>query len=495
MKLMFKDLPCYRDLTKEQKKHKLYTPNSSFDLSRLPPTEIRYDFAALIYDKAEKTSYLTLHIQRTNFHKLADFLSDSYPTIEHLTDVPLQDMERKLRIYLVKDESKLSYDRYRAELGKTYRSDNPVLYYLRTAYEYFLPKKEASFDENDDIWRIESLPFPVRDSPIRILKQVNFSRIKQAGIKKETKDAILYHFKRRAAKTVTTELSAMSYLSEYLSETHSEIDSLKDFNRKILEEYLGYIYLESSRKKDYRTELSALKSVFIIIGKLYEYDHLRGIFLKSDFPQQRKTIYRSYSDNELARLHEGYKILDKQTARLLLIHELLGLRISDTLTIKTEDVDLSDNPHVRIIQPKTGNALEKKLNPDLCALFAACIEETTNTYGKCEYVFVYEKDPKIPQQYSVVEYRIKRMIRKLDLRDDNGNLFTVGTHLLRHTYGKKLCDLLNDDSTIAALLGHKSTTCVSFYRQMSPKVLAESTKEVIDARNEKIKKFKKGWML
>jgi hypothetical protein len=35
---------------------------------------------------------------------------------------------------------------------------------------------------------------------------------------------------------------------------------------------------------------------------------------------------------------------------------------------------------------------------------------------------------------------------------------------------------------------------VAYYRQMSPKVLAESTKPVIDARNEKIKKFKKGWM-
>ena len=55
-------------------------------------------------------------------------------------------------------------------------------------------------------------------------------------------------------------------------------------------------------------------------------------------------------------------------------------------------------------------------------------------------------------------------------------------------------DLLNDDATIAALLGHKSISSVAYYRQMSPKVLAESTKPVIDARNEKIKKFKKGWM-
>ena len=59
-------------------------------------------------------------------------------------------------------------------------------------------------------------------------------------------------------------------------------------------------------------------------------------------------------------------------------------------------------------------------------------------------------------QYSALAYRMRTMIANLNLRDDHGKLFTVGTHLFRHTYGKKLCDLLNDDATIAALLGHPS---------------------------------------
>ena len=61
-------------------------------------------------------------------------------------------------------------------------------------------------------------------------------------------------------------------------------------------------------------------------------------------------------------------------------------------------------------------------------------------------------------------------------------------------YGKKLCDLLNDDATIAALLGHASLSSVSHYRQMSPQTLADKTKPVIDRRNDKINQFKKGWM-
>ena len=54
--------------------------------------------------------------------------------------------------------------------------------------------------------------------------------------------------------------------------------------------------------------------------------------------------------------------------------------------------------------------------------------------------------------------------------------------------------LLNDDATIATLLGHASLSSVSHYRQMSPQTLADKTKPVIDRRNDKINQFKKGWM-
>ena len=97
-------------------------------------------------------------------------------------------------------------------------------------------------------------------------------------------------------------------------------------------------------------------------------------------------------------------------------------------------------------------------------------------------------------QYSALAYRMRTMIANLNLRDDHGKLLTVWTHLFRHTYGKKLCDLLNDDATIAALLGHASLSSVSHYRQMSPQTLADKTKPVIDRRNDKINQFKKGWM-
>lgn len=495
MKLMFKDLPCYRCLSKEQKEHKLYSPGSAFDLSRLPPTDIRNDFAAFIYDRSASLSFLSLRAELTNFHNLADFINDTFPEMQHLTDLPLSQIEKRLRVYLLMNEEKLSYERHRTDIQATVRRKNPSFYYLRTAYSYFLPHEDHIFDFNKDIWKRDTFNFPLRASPIYGRENVNFTRISQEGIKKEAKTAALYNLKRLAFLTVTKQIRSINDLSEYLSKDHPQITSLSQLDRETLEGYMSYIFLESDRHINYRGLLADLKSILNTIGKLCEYDNLRGIFLKSDFPKARRTIYKSYSDAELSRIHDGYKILDKQTARLLLIHELLGLRISDTLCLKAENVSFTDDPHIKICQQKTGNTIIKKINPEIAALLSASIDETKEAYGFCEYIFASDTDPEKPISYQTIRYRLQAMIHTLDLRDDNGKPLSACTHIFRHTYGKKLCDLNIDDSTIAALLGHKSVSSVSYYRQMSPKVMADAVKPAIDKRNEKIKQFKKGWML
>ena len=490
MKIYFKDLPCYQNLSKEQMAHSLYVPNQAFNLERLPETEIRSDFAAFIFDRALKISYLSLRSELTHFHNLADFLSNSYPKIEHLTDFKLPDLEKKLKMYLLKEGKPLTKDV--KKLNNTYKSENPLFSYLRTAYEYFTPTKDFSFD--NDVWVIDSLPFKTRDSPIRKLSNLSFFKISQNIIKEEVKNAVIYHLKRLSVWYVNTEIQSVIYLADFLLKNFPDIESFKDFDRVALEEYLSYLYAVNPRNKDYRSELYALKSILSLIGRIYSYGNLRGLFLKSDFLKEKKTVFRCYSDEELKRLHEGYKALDKQTARLLIIHELLGLRISDTLTLKKDNVFFTETPHIKIYQPKTGYVYEKKLSHELCKLLKASINETESTYGFCDYIFVSSADPKKPLPYSSLSYRFKAMVNRLNLLDDNGLPFTFTSHLFRHTYGKKLCDLFTDDVTIASLLGHKGVGSVKYYREMSPKVLLDNTKPVIDMRNEKIKQFKKGWM-
>lgn len=85
------------------------------------------------------------------------------------------------------------------------------------------------------------------------------------------------------------------------------------------------------------------------------------------------------------------------------------------------------------------------------------------------------------------------MIRKADLRDDNGELFGFGTHMYRHTYGVKLTELHLDDWTIAKLLGHSNVRNVKYYRKMSNQLLADETRRIRNLQSQIILENLDGW--
>ena len=96
-------------------------------------------------------------------------------------------------------------------------------------------------------------------------------------------------------------------------------------------------------------------------------------------------------------------------------------------------------------------------------------------------------------QYRRVQYALNRIIIKNDLRDDQGDRFTVGTHLMRHTYARKLTELHIDDMTIAKLIGQSGTASLKYYRKMSPQTLYQETKDVLDQVNSEIANILEEW--
>ena len=86
--------------------------------------------------------------------------------------------------------------------------------------------------------------------------------------------------------------------------------------------------------------------------------------------------------------------------------------------------------------------------------------------------------PSKPFQYSMLQNRVMQMIRKNDIRDENGELLNFGTHTFRHCYGKKLTEMHIDDWMIARLLGHKTLQSVHHYRKIGNKIMADETRAV-----------------
>ena len=185
--------------------------------------------------------------------------------------------------------------------------------------------------------------------------------------------------------------------------------------------------------------------------------------------------------------------MDEQTARLMVIHQMLGTRISDTLTLETDCLyEKGIDTIIRIRQMKT-STYEKPVSAELAALIRKAIAYTQERFGETQYIFVNENIPNKPMQYGTIQSRIVKMIREQNIRDDNGNLFGFGSHLYRHYYGVKLTEMHLDDWTIAKLLEHSNLKNVKYYRKMSNQILADDTRKARKRLSDIILQNLDGW--
>ena len=312
-------------------------------------------------------------------------------------------------------------------------------------------------------------------------------------LREETKKAVYEHLHHEAIATIIKELTAIRRLSKYLKETYPDIHSAEELNRELLEEYLTYLATEAEGVNNYRADLTNLRGLLETIGKLYGYPHLEILFLASDLPRQVQPKLKSYSDSELIRFNAALAELDEQMERLMVIHQMLGTRISDTLTLQTDCLYRQDgHPMIQIRQMKT-TTFVKPISAELELLIEKAIEYSKKRYGDTVYIFVDEKNSKRPMQYNTVQNKVMDLIQKKDLRDDHGELFGFGTHMFRHVYGIRLTELHLDDWTIAKLLGHTSVKNVKFYRKMSLQIIADETREIRAEMSRMIRANLAGW--
>ena len=355
-------------------------------------------------------------------------------------------------------------------------------------------KEDDDRDEQEkDIWILKNFDFAIQSNPIKNTETINFTKIVQPDIREETKKAIFMHLKYSPLGTIHSEMSAIKRFAEYLEKRCQEIKSLQELERSHIEQYLIYLQTEAQDRKNFRSDLYALRRVIEDVGNLYERQSMSELFLSNDFPSTPRHLFRFYTDKEIKRLNEHIFKMDEQICRALIIHQLLGTRISDTLTLKTDCLSMREDRYfIRIDQVKSVT-YEKAISEEVARLIMKAIDYTKEQYGETTYIFVKKDDPTKPYQYSMIQNRIMRMIRQEDIRDDNGELLRFGTHVFRHCYGKKLTEMHVDDWMIAKLLGHTSIYSVSYYRKIGNKLMADETRKAREKMDKILLDIIEGW--
>lgn len=418
------------------------------------------------------------------------FLAKRAKRVQSLQEREPEVWLRQLRAWMLEQGYRLTVSAV-SEYGKEKVLPSTVIRYFRRVIYDCLPEDMREETEKD-VWRLDKLDIPIKENLIRNDMTLNFTRIPQEGIREEVKKGIYLNLRSEAIDTIRKEIHAIQRLAGYLEEKHPGLQSCQQIDREMLEDYLVWFRTEI-QKKDYRAELTRLRSILDSIGKVCECRHLQLLFLNTDIPSTPQAEFRTYTDWEIQKFNAAVAKLDIQIARLLVIHQMLGTRISDTLTLWTDCLfEQKQAPMIRIRQMKT-NTYIKPISRELKELIEQAIAETKKRYGETKYIFVREEDPTKPMKYGTLQNRIMAMIRKEQLKDGNGKLFGFNTHMFRHYYGFKITEMNLDDWTLAKLFGHRSIKSVKYYRRMSNHRLAEDTRAVREQKSRIIAEHLEGW--
>lgn len=473
-KIFLKELPCYEKVQPACDMEKIN--KYFFDLDKLPTNKIKAEMKRFIIERGNNLSLRTMKQEIILYNVICRFIKDQNVFISFF-DVKQDLMMKDLKVWLLKNGYKLSCNHFIKSSGKNLVTESQYVVYLKRMLQYFQPVDNRK-EKEKDIWELKNLDFVVRQNPISPQKTFKFNNIIQSNIKDEVKEAFYIQLRYLAVGSLVGQLRGINRLSKFLNERFTEVKSCRQINREIIEDFLIFMNTELNSKKSYHTEMIQLKNLLSIIGKCLDLPYLGDVFLKSDIPKNPRILFRYYSDEELKRLNSYIISMDKQVARALIIHQMLGNRISDTLTMRTDCLYKEDESYiVKINQVKSG-VFEKPISDDVAALILKSIEFTKEKYGDTKYIFVSDVDPRKPYQYAAIKSSMMSMIHENDIRDDKGKLFGFGSHMFRHCYGVKLTEMHLPDEVIAKLLGHNNIKSVHHYRKVSGKVLAKETQEV-----------------
>lgn len=225
------------------------------------------------------------------------------------------------------------------------------------------------------------------------------------------------------------------------------------------------------------------------IGRELEIGNICNLFLSSDCRAYDNALPEAYSDAEIRRFNCALTKLKPQLGRCLIIHQMLGTRIEDTLTLRRDCLsEKSGHYFITIIQQKT-RKYKRPVSNQLAELIRKAIEVSEKEHPDSEYIFLQDNGKLYTD--SMLKYHVNIMIYENDIRDDNGNYFEFRTHRFRHTFGVKLTEMKLDDDSIARLLGHKDTRTIPHYRRLRNEALAEDTKAVRDEMNELLAQYRR----
>lgn len=337
-----------------------------------------------------------------------------------------------------------------------------------------------------DIWRVDKLPFNIRNSQTQPIRTINFSRIAQPQIKKAVQHYVKIRLNSLSMVSIVNGVNAMTNLSVWLDENHPEIKSLCDMDRAIMEEYIKWIKTKSGfNSQNAARYLGAINTVFDYL-RLTRKNFVpnKKIIDNIDYKTKLKLEPKPYSQDEMKRINQLLNYVDDlQYARIVFLLEVTGCRLSEILLLKPEQLKTMGTSYsLKVIRGKTNKIHRIPIEEMTKEIIEQGYKESQKRYGK-DTVYVFAKDAKSNMLRSELDKHLTELAFKHQLKDDSGKPFKIGFKRFRTTLACKYLEIGLDADIISLMLGHKVKGTLKSYAAVSKKELKEAMKPRLDKFN------------
>ena len=245
---------------------------------------------------------------------------------------------------------------------------------------------------------------------------------------------------------------------------------INNINNDDLKEYVKYLNKINLNEKSIARNISCIKSFykFLLIEKYITNNCSDSIFL----PKLKKSLPNILTEEEVLKLLD-IKLEDSFSYRNKAMLELMyatGLRVSEIINLKLQDIDLSDD-----IIRTFGKGSKERIIPvgeyakDYLIKYIYDIRNNMLKGIPSEYVFLNNHGSKMTRQ------GFFKIIKKI--ANEKGIKKELSPHTLRHSFASHLLKYGADLRTIQELLGHSNISTTQIYTHITNEELKENYKE------------------
>lgn len=245
----------------------------------------------------------------------------------------------------------------------------------------------------------------------------------------------------------------------YLNQNNTDI---KKVNYKFLRGYLTVLYDKKYSKKTIARNISTLKSFFKYLKKQNIIESNPMNLIKTPKIDKKLPKFLNYDDLEkILSIPDTTTFLGKRNALILELLYSTGVRVSELVNIKLNDIDLSEEKILIL----------GKGNKERYVLFGSKAKEKILDYLKektddSPYLIINRYGNKITDR------GIRKILDSIILEASLS--YKISPHTLRHTFATHMLDSGADIEIVKELLGHESLSTTQIYTH----VTSESLKRV-----------------